>query len=456
MIKNNTKVVDEPHNVKYILKSQKFNSRRYICLNDKLGQGAFSRVYKGYVCDCKSTLSNGFFECEDINECISNESLKESKRVEKRSQSNKIGEDCKCDMEIVKFVAIKKMHLTKVKSRKVLENEIEVMQKLNNPYIVNLIDVVYDTDKDQTIYIILEYCGGRDLKNYIGNRRLKEKYAKLFFHQIAQGLQYLHSKNIIHRDLKPQNILLNTGKKSLKIADFGFAKIIGSESLAETMCGSPMYMAPEVIKGKPYTSKADLWSVGIMMYEAITGFHPFQGANSIYDLIEKIERQSKKNQIKFPANMELSWYARDLLKRLLRANPDERIEWKEFFAHKFFVDESQSIENFNGNNREFLNRSIALSPPSFISPTVPLPKTNNINMRIINDYSNDLNNQNNTKSVSVPVRFDQFECDFDVINETNSSTEHKKPTKAVSYIADYLGSGWNLLKDSLKASNIEH
>lgn len=446
-------------NIKYILKSKNNDSIRYVCSSKKLGQGAFSRVYKGYICKCQTSSSLGLFECsfEDIKDMSIHSSVKKENTLL----------ECDCDLETVQWVAIKKMHLTKVKSRKVLENEIEVMQNLNNPYIVNLIDVVYETDADQTIFIILELCGGGDLKNYIGNRRLKEKYARLFFHQIAQGLQYLHSKSITHRDLKPQNILLNTGKKSLKIADFGFAKIIGSESLAETMCGSPMYMAPEVIKGKPYTNKADLWSVGIMMYEALTGFHPFQGANSMYDLIEKIECYSKRNQLKFPSGINLSWYARDLLKRLLRADPIERIEWKEFFAHKFFsndanIDNTSFQLNSSTPNLSYANnRFLPISPPSFISPTVPLPKaSNNIGIKIIHDYESEIYKStpmSKTKAISVPVLQNDFTIDNTILEESNGSVEEqKKPTKAVSYIADYLGSGWNLLKDSLKTSNIDH
>ncbi len=465
----------EKTSIKYILDSAKFDNRRYVCETKKLGQGAFSRVYKGWICECKTATSQGLFECsfEDITDV--NDSYE--KKINVKTISDDDDDEqfvCKCDKEIVQYVAIKKMHLTKIKSRKVLENEIDIMQDLNNPYIVNFIDVIKAQDEDETIFIILELCGG-DFKEYVGNKRLKEKYARLFFKQIAHGLQYLHSKNIIHRDLKPQNILLSTSKRSVKIADFGFAKIIGSESLAETMCGSPLYMAPEIMRGKQYTSKADLWSVGVMMYEALTGFHPFQGANSLYDLIEKIERYSKRNQLKFPANVNLSWYARDLLKRLLRANPEERMEWSEFFAHKFFTDPDNNREDLISSLiSSSLGRSIpkefqgTVSPPSFISPTIPVPKSNGIGIKIINDYESSINVRSHTaptKATSVPVLQDNFirddEYAYTPTDKTNenikeSQSQHIKPVKSMSYISDYIGISWSLLKDSIHSNGVSH
>ena len=101
----------------------------------------------------------------------------------------------------------------------------------------------------------------------LNNKPLKEKHAHRFLFQIASGLKYLYSKKIVHRDLKPQNILVAKNYQ-LKISDFGFAKFQKS-NLSETICGSPLYMAPEILTYKKYTDKADLWSVGIILYEML-------------------------------------------------------------------------------------------------------------------------------------------------------------------------------------------
>lgn len=443
--------------VKCVLDSQSISNQRYYILRKTLGRGSFSKVYLGYICGCSCDYKcedEGIFDlelndvdlntsgCDELNEC-----------------SNRNQRECLCNIQTAEKVAVKVMQITKKKSRKVLLNEIEIMKELHHDNILNFIDVIDEEKNDSgdssnenpKIYIVLEYCGGGDLKHYLGsNRRLKEKYAKYYFKQIAKGLRYLHSNSIVHRDLKPQNILLSDDKKTLKIADFGFAKIIGSESLAETMCGSPLYMAPEIMKGKKYTSTSDLWSVGVMMYEALTGIHPFGGANSIYELIEKIERHSKRNVLKFPRGVTLSQHAKDILRKLLKANPNERMEWETFFGHPFFNDDksksgllgkpdtlkkpSKSISV--PQRRTISKHNFAFSPPSFIhSPRVK--KT--VNISIIDDYSNHhprVNSLSESSQRSLP-------------NQQRSTTTLKSSTKAMSYISDYLGASWSLLKDSM-------
>ncbi len=126
--------------------------------------------------------------------------------------------------------------------------------------------------------------------------------------------------------------MISKDKRVLKIADFGFAKIIGNDTLAETLCGSPLYMAPEILHKKPYTSKADLWSVGVMLYEALCGQHPFKSVTSVVDLVHKVDN----DVIPFPSSSNISVLGRDILKRLLKKDPYERIGWDEFFNHKWF------------------------------------------------------------------------------------------------------------------------
>lgn len=459
--------------VKCFLNSPTIKGQRYCILRKTLGRGSFSKVYLGYVCNCQ-------LEYESVDDAnlfqmeldTSSQDLNESECASKLVASGDKCVECKCDVDSAQQIAIKVMTITKKKSRKVLLNEISIVRELNHPNIVNFIDVIdeekdtpvanvgsdsEDSDRSPRIYIVLEYCGGGDMKHYLGsNRRLKEKYAKYYFRQIAKGLRYLHSQSIVHRDLKPQNVLLSNDKKTLKIADFGFAKIIGSESLAETMCGSPLYMAPEIMKGRKYTSKSDLWSVGVMMYEALTGIHPFGGASSIYELIEKIERHSKRNTLRFPKGVILSSNSRDILRRLLKANPRERLEWDDFFGHPFFDDEDTRKQSpLNTSMSTELNKSscvavrparaitvpnirkpsLALSPPSFIhSPRVK----NTVNLAIIEDYSN----------AEVRVQPLVASTQRSMPNRQSSSVPKTQP-KAMSYINDYLGASWSLLKDSI-------
>ncbi|KAG2520984.1 hypothetical protein BBO99_00006863 [Phytophthora kernoviae] len=125
----------------------------------------------------------------------------------------------------------------------------------------------------------IEYCAGGDIAQLMKiNNGLTEQQARLYMSQLASGLQFLRSQNVVHRDLKPANLLLssrNLATAKLKIADFGFARELESEMMAESVVGSPLYMAPELLEYKSYDAKADLWSVGIILYEMLVNEHPF-------------------------------------------------------------------------------------------------------------------------------------------------------------------------------------
>ena len=160
-----------------------------------------------------------------------------------------------------KVVAIKRIriNLENKDQNLPIEREIQIMKTIDHPNIVKMYDILRDSTH---IYIILEYCQYGDFSKFLNNRALKEVWAKSFLIQIAKALQYLKSKNIFHRDIKPHNILL-TKKYKIKISDFGFAKI-NNNNLSDTLCGSPLYMAPEILTYKKYTDKADLWSIGVI------------------------------------------------------------------------------------------------------------------------------------------------------------------------------------------------
>ncbi|KAG9138640.1 hypothetical protein Leryth_020485 [Lithospermum erythrorhizon] len=152
--------------------------------------------------------------------------------------------------------------------------------------------------------------------------------------QLASGLKILRENNMIHRDLKPQNLLLSTNddNSTLKIADFGFARSLQPRGLAETLCGSPLYMAPEIMQLQKYNAKADLWSVGAILFQLVTGRTPFTGNNQM-QLLQNI---LKSTDLQFPPDMkDLSSDCMDLCRKLLRCNPVERLTFEEFFSHPF-------------------------------------------------------------------------------------------------------------------------
>ncbi|GAB1296206.1 Serine/threonine-protein kinase ULK2 [Apodemus speciosus] len=199
-------------------------------------------------------------------------------------------------------------------------------EELQHENIVALYDV---QELPNSVFLVMEgfsvtrYCNGGDLADYLQAKgTLSEDTIRVFLHQIAAAMRILHSKGVIHRDLKPQNILLsyaNRRKSSvsgirIKIADFGFARYLHSNTMAATLCGSPMYMAPEVIMSQHYDAKADLWSIGTVIYQCLVGKPPFQANN--------IPR-------------ETSPYLANLLLGLLQRNQKDRMDFEAFFSHPF-------------------------------------------------------------------------------------------------------------------------
>lgn len=232
-------------------------------------------------------------------------------------------------------VAVKKMEIDNVKKiSDRIKGEIEICEKLDHKNVISTFDVIYD-NPNGCIYIISEYCSKGDLSQFLKSRSMKEKYALYFMKQIRDGLKYLLDNKIFHRDLKPHNILIDENGE-LKIADFGFARHFERDNMMETLCGTPLYMAPEIMNKKKYSNKSDLWSVGIILYQMLFGKRPHDATN-IFDLLKSIEN----NPIVFPSSYNVSDEVKDLLLKLLCKNPDERISWNDFINHPWFQKEEQ-------------------------------------------------------------------------------------------------------------------
>ena len=151
-----------------------------------------------------------------------------------------------------------------------------MLLKLRHNHVVKIFETI---ETVQHIIIVMEICAGGDLLNYVRKRRkLNEPVAKKIFKQILDGLCYIHSKNIAHRDIKLDNILLD-GRGNVKIGDFGVSKQISSNLIMLEQCGTPAYIAPEILRNKGYGLNVDLWSAGVVLYAMLYGTVPFKGAS---------------------------------------------------------------------------------------------------------------------------------------------------------------------------------
>ena len=195
--------------------------------------------------------------------------------------------------------------------------EKEILETVNHPFIINLI---FCFQTEERINFVMPFIPGGELFQHLKNvKHLGENTTRFYAAQIAVAIQHLHDMGYIYRDLKPENILIDA-QGYLRLTDFGLAKKVKNGEKSNSFCGTPEYLAPEIIKGEYYDKNVDWWSFGILIYEMICGIPPFYLRNlkKMYDLI-------KNEKIKFDKKFLVSKEAKDLITKLLEKNVENRL-----------------------------------------------------------------------------------------------------------------------------------
>ncbi|KAJ5079459.1 serine/threonine-protein kinase gin4-related [Anaeramoeba ignava] len=241
----------------------------------------------------------------------------------------------------------KQLCLLEETTREQIQKEIFILCLLKNPNVLRLYDV-YETEKE--LFLVMEYADKSDLFVRLSEKKMfTPNEALRYFQQLIFGLEYCHAHLVVHRDLKLENLLLNQ-KGQLKIGDFGMARLMKSNSLLETSCGSPHYASPEVIEGKRYDgTKSDVWSCGVILFTLLTGRLPFHD-NNVVQLFKKV----RTRQFMLPKNLSKDQV--DLICRMLTIDPDRRISIPEIKQHKWF--RSNFPDNYEPPN-VIIRKSIA-------------------------------------------------------------------------------------------------
>ncbi|NXU47606.1 KCC1G kinase, partial [Turnix velox] len=221
---------------------------------------------------------------------------------------------------------IKKSPLTRESS---LENEIAVLKKIKHENIVTLEDIYESTTH---FYLVMQLVSGGELFDRILERGVyTEKDASGVIHQVLTAVKYLHENGIVHRDLKPENLLYLTPEENSKImiTDFGLSKM-EQNGIMSTACGTPGYVAPEVLAQKPYSKAVDCWSIGVITYILLCGYPPFYEETES-KLFEKI----KEGYFEFESPFwdDISESAKDFIRHLLEKNPTTRFTCEEALRH---------------------------------------------------------------------------------------------------------------------------
>lgn len=217
------------------------------------------------------------------------------------------------------------------------KREIEVLKKVaGHPYIIELHDVFESTT---FIFLVLELCRHGELFDYLTSVvALSEKKTKSIMKQLFEAVEFIHSQGIVHRDLKPENILLDD-ELNVKVTDFGFATTLGPGETLSELCGTPGYLAPELLKASMYESsegydkQVDMWACGVIMYTLLVGFPPFWHRKQMVMLRNIMEG---KYEFCSPEWDDITEAPKDLISKLLVVDPSERITAAQALEHCFF------------------------------------------------------------------------------------------------------------------------
>ena len=261
---------------------------------------------------------------------------------------------------------VKKSMVTAEKVKKYFNNELFILKNVNHPNIVKLYDIKQTLNN---FYLVFDLCNGGGLSNCLERYKKKhdgkpfpENIVQHLMKQIVSGMKYLHNKKILHRDIKLDNILVkfetdedkdndNYFKATIKIIDFGFARYLENDSLAQSILGSPINMDPKILmkmkkiennQSFGYDQKADIWSLGTVCYELLIGAPPFD-ASSYDDLVSKLQ----KGSYKIPNQLNLSKQSISFINAMLQFDPQQRYDINQLAAHEFLNKDCNSFDKMN-------------------------------------------------------------------------------------------------------------
>lgn len=245
---------------------------------------------------------------------------------------------------------IQKSTLTKSRAKQKLMSEIKIHRSLHHPNIVGFEHFFEDAEN---VYILLELCSNQSMNELLRRRkRLHELEVQCYLMQMISALKYLHSHRVIHRDMKLGNLFIND-KMEIKIGDFGLAtKLEFDGERKRTICGTPNYIAPEVLEGKQgHSYEVDIWSLGVIMYTMIIGKPPFETSD-----VKTTYKRIRMNMYQFPENVPISEPAKDLITKILNNDPSKRPKLDDLMEHPFIRHE--------GTIPRLLPASTLACPPS--------------------------------------------------------------------------------------------
>ncbi|XP_037077285.1 calcium/calmodulin-dependent protein kinase type 1-like isoform X2 [Pollicipes pollicipes] len=284
-------------------------------------------------------------EVYDMKEVLGTGAFSQVKVAEKRSDPGKL-------------YAIKIIDKKALKGKEdSLENEVKVLRRLRHPNIVNLLETYEDKHK---VYLVMEIVTGGELFDRIVEKgSYTEKDASNLIRQVLAAVDFMHEQGVVHRDLKPENLLYFSQDEDSKImiSDFGLSKMEDSGIMA-TACGTPGYVAPEVLAQKPYGKAVDVWSIGVIAYILLCGYPPFYDENDA-----NLFAQILKGEFEFdsPYWDDISDSAKDFIRQLMCVDAEKRFTCKEALQHPWISGNTARDKDIHSSVSEQLKKNFAKS-----------------------------------------------------------------------------------------------
>ena len=312
--------------------------------------------------------------------------------------------------------AIDKRNTTNIQEKPYFRREIEIMYRIHHPNVVKLFGHFEDNTH---CYFIMEYIQGGNIYSYVpknGIRTISTQQVASIIKDVISATYFLHNMvpPIIHRDIKPENVLLASGMQA-KLTDFGWSNYMQGDYKRTTVCGTPIYLAPEMINNTGHDEKVDIWCIGVLLFELMTGVQPWRGTD-----VNTVKMNIVRLKINWPKNMDRK--AGDLISRILRYNPEERISLESMLMHPFFT---QFFPNAisclkRPDNTRYKVFIISKDHPLTWNPVYTNNRPMPVQPQLYNPYSTQTYTQNNYNNLL--QKYDSLKKEYNQLRTAGFST----------------------------------
>ena len=301
-----------------------------------------------------------------------------------------------------KIYVIKVIDKMAIKGQKLIDQinrEIEIMYKLNHPHVIKLINHFED---DEKFYLIMPYASKGQLYSLLRRQvRFDQRTAAQYMREVIEAVRYIHSfsPKIIHRDIKPENLLLDDNYRVL-LSDFGWSNFLDDDEFRKTFCGTPEYLSPEMVKKEGHNEMVDIWALGVLMFEFLAGYAPFAG-----NLQKELYNNIKKLKISWP--VDFPPLAKNLITKILKLNPSERLSLDEILDHPWFTQNPplrNVLTNYLTDEKDILKSHLIIEKPENVEDKLNVLTNPNrkrkyfpLKMQLMNENNNNNNVEDNNK-----------------------------------------------------------